>query len=223
MRRMHEREDGNGDGSGGPAAHGTGFPARDPARAWARERRTSLALAALFALVAGLTGVDLAVDLGHGIEVRHAITEGLVVLVGLAGASWMLWRLRILADEAQFLGERADALAADLLVSQSALTTSRAESLRWRTEAKDLIHGLGAAIDRQLEDWDLSPAEKEVALLLLKGLSHKEIADIRGTGEATVRQQSAGIYRKTGLGGRHDLAAFFLEDLLGPRETTAGS
>jgi hypothetical protein len=32
-----------------------------------------------------------------------------------------------------------------------------------------------------------------------------------------VRQQAGSIYRKAGLGGRRDLAAFFLEDLLGPR------
>lgn len=220
MQRMPERQDDRGEASVAPPARRPVLLSTDPARASVHERRTSLALAGLFALVAGLTGLDLAIDLGHGIEVRHAIAEGLVVLVGLAGVTWMLLRLRMLADEAQFLGERADALAADLLVSETELTTSRTEALRWRTEAKDLIRGLGAAIDRQLEDWGLSPAEKEVALLLLKGLSHKEIADIRGTGEATVRQQSAGIYRKAGIGGRHDLAAFFLEDLLGPRETT---
>ena len=40
-------------------------------------------------------------------------------------------------------------------------------------------------------------------------------------GEATVRQQSTAIYRKAGLDGRHDLAAFFLEDLLAPRSTRA--
>jgi DNA-binding NarL/FixJ family response regulator len=42
-------------------------------------------------------------------------------------------------------------------------------------------------------------------------------ATVRGVGETTVRQQSRAIYRKSGLSGRHELAAFFLEDLLGPR------
>jgi DNA-binding NarL/FixJ family response regulator len=56
-----------------------------------------------------------------------------------------------------------------------------------------------------------------VALLLLKGLSHKEVAGLREVSETTVRQQARAIYRKAGLSGRHDLAAFFLEDLLGPR------
>jgi len=182
-----------------------------------RERRTNIALAALFAMVAALTGFDLALDLRHGIELRHAVAEGAVVLVGLAGASWMLWRLRVLSDQAVRLSRRAQTLEADLLVSRAALVVSTADAERWKTEVGDLVSGLGAAIDRQLARWELSPAEQEVALLLLKGLSHKEIADIRGTGEATVRQQSTAIYRKAGLGGRHDLAAFFLEDLLGPR------
>jgi DNA-binding CsgD family transcriptional regulator len=62
----------------------------------------------------------------------------------------------------------------------------------------------------------LSPAEKEVALLLLKGLSHKELAKVRSITEATARQQARAIYKKAGLSGRSDLAAFFLEDLLVP-------
>ncbi|MBT8470373.1 MAG: helix-turn-helix transcriptional regulator [Myxococcales bacterium] len=67
--------------------------------------------------------------------------------------------------------------------------------------------------------WRLSPAEKEVALLLLKGLSHKEIAKVRSVTETTARQQARAVYRKAGLSGRHDLAAFFLEDLMLPTAT----
>jgi len=58
-----------------------------------------------------------------------------------------------------------------------------------------------------------------VALMLLKGLSHKEIAAQRGTSEGTVRQQALSIYRKTGLSGRSTLAAFFLEGLALPRRS----
>lgn len=181
------------------------------------DRRASLLLALLFGVVAALTAVDLAIDLAHGIEPMHAVAEGLVVLAGLGGASWMIARLGSLSRETRELGRRAEALAADLRLSREALAASREDAERWRSEVRHLTSGLGAAIDRQLEGWGLSPAEHEVALLLLKGLSHKEIADVRSTGEATVRQQSASIYRKAGLEGRHDLAAFFLEDLLAPR------
>jgi len=96
------------------------------------------------------------------------------------------------------------------------LDAAEAEAERWRGEADEVLRGLGVAIDRQFERWSLSAAEKEVALLLLKGLAHKEIADVRDTSERTVRQQSLAIYRKAGLSGRAELAAFFLEDLLLP-------
>ena len=39
----------------------------------------------------------------------------------------------------------------------------------------------------------------------------------RSVGPATVRQQATAIYRKASVEGRHDLSAFFLEDLLTPR------
>lgn len=80
--------------------------------------------------------------------------------------------------------------------------------------------GLGQAIDEQFDRWHLSPAEKEVGLLLLKGLSHKEVAEARAVTEATARQQARAVYKKAGLSGRHDLAAFFLEDLMLPTSTT---
>lgn len=69
-------------------------------------------------------------------------------------------------------------------------------------------------IDTQLDRWSLSPAEKEVALLLLKGLAHKEIASIRSTSEGSARQQAYAVYQKSGLSGRTEHSAFFLEDLL---------
>ena len=175
-----------------------------------RERAVSLATLLLFASMAVLAAVDLIADLGEGTTPGHVAIEGMVVIVGIGGALWMTSRLRGLAREAQELRALSRGLAADL-------DAAREESDRWRVEAADLITGLGAAIDRQLDRWGLTPAEKEIALLLLKGLSHKEIAAIREVGETTVRQQARALYRKAGLGGRHDLAAFFLEDLLDPR------
>jgi DNA-binding CsgD family transcriptional regulator len=85
-------------------------------------------------------------------------------------------------------------------------------------ETQDLLRGLSDQIDRQFEKWGLTAAEREIALLMLKGLRHKEIAGVRGTSERTVRQQALTIYKKAGLDGRTDLTAFFLEDLLQPVE-----
>jgi len=41
---------------------------------------------------------------------------------------------------------------------------------------------------------------------------------LRGTAEKTARVQSMAIYSKSGLSGRYELSAFFLEDLLVPPE-----
>ncbi|RFF28862.1 helix-turn-helix transcriptional regulator [Wenzhouxiangella sp. 15181] len=96
------------------------------------------------------------------------------------------------------------------------LDSVQAESRRWRERYQSTIRGLSEAIQEQFEAWQLSKAEAEIALLLLKGLSLKEIAAVRTTGERTVREQARAIYRKAGLTGRSELSAFFLEDLLLP-------
>jgi hypothetical protein len=57
-----------------------------------------------------------------------------------------------------------------------------------------------------------------VAMLLLKGLGHKEAASVLDRSERTVRQHAVSVYRKSGLAGRAELSAFFLEDLLLPMD-----
>ncbi len=107
----------------------------------------------------------------------------------------------------------------EILVFAMALAAIGVEAWQLRsaqTKSEDVLKGLAVAIDRQFDKWELTPAERDVALLQLKGLRHKEIADLRNTSERTVRQQALSIYKKAGLSGRTDLAAFFLEDLLLP-------
>ena len=129
-----------------------------------RERAVAGGLAIVFTLVATLAAIDLIADLGEGTSLRHLLVEGGSAALGLGGAVWMAARHRALVRETHALERRADELNEDL-------AASRAEAERWRGEAHDLIAGLSGAIDRQLERWGLSPAEKEIALLLLKGLS----------------------------------------------------
>jgi DNA-binding CsgD family transcriptional regulator len=161
-------------------------------------RRSTLA----FAAIGVLAGADILSDLGSGIATRHLLVEGALVAVALAA----VWRLRRLLRRT---GREVQALRGEV-------ATWRAEAERWRRESHALLAGLGAAMDQQFDRWELSPAEREVALLLVKGLASNEIATVRGTSERTVRQQSQAVYRKAGLAGRAELAAFFLEDLLLP-------
>ena len=164
--------------------------------------------------IALLAALDVASDLREGTTVGHVVVESGVFLAGMLGAIFMARRLLQVVRSEHAAREEALALAERLKVTE-------AEAARFRDETRSLLRGLGAAIDQQFERWALSPAEKEVALLLLKGLSHKEIAEVRSITEATARQQGRAVYKKAGLSGRSDLAAFFLEDLLLPSRAEA--
>jgi len=159
--------------------------------------------AVLFLGLVVFMAADLLTDVAHGATLGHLTVEILGMLVGLVGlaAMWRLLRASLRRNR-------------DLEV---ALDGTRTDLRKWRGEAQELLRGLGAAIDHQFERWGLSPAEREVGLLLLKGLSLKEAAAARRTSERTVRQQALAVYRKAGLSGRAELAAFFLQDLLLPR------
>ena len=158
-----------------------------------RSTRTAMAL---FVAISILIGWDIAGDYVEGAGLLHLSIE-LMVLLASAGGVAFLWRQ--LRQTRQGLGE------------------ALAEARQWRNENRELMQGLGVAIQNQFSRWKLSKAEAEVGLLLLKGLSHKEIAAVRGTGERTAKEQARALYRKSGLSGRSTLSSFFLEDLLPPK------
>jgi DNA-binding CsgD family transcriptional regulator len=161
-----------------------------------------LPLALLLAAIALSGALDLALDRPTTMLSFHVLYELLLILSAGAGAVW-LWA-----------GWRGAARAN--LHLQRTLAERQAERDAWRASAEQALAGLGAAIDRQFERWELTPAEREIVLLLLKGRSHKEIAGETARSERTVRQHAAAAYRKAGLGGRAELAAFFLEGLMLP-------
>lgn len=156
-----------------------------------------LAFAAIFVLV----GLDLVSDYGSGISVLHLVVELAVMAVSGAGVAYLVLHLR-----------EARSTVASLTVDVEA---ARREAERWQGETAELLAGLSAAFTRQFDRWSLTDAERHVAVGLLRGRSHKEIASERKTSERTVRQQARMIYQKAGLGGRSELAAFFLDGLPG--------
>ncbi len=90
------------------------------------------------------------------------------------------------------------------------------ELLRAQEAALDVARGaLSEVIEAQFADWGLTPAERDVGLLALKGLDVAGIAEVRGAAQGTVRAQLARIYAKAGVSGRAQFAAWFVEDLLG--------
>lgn len=87
-----------------------------------------------------------------------------------------------------------------------------------RREAEESLRVVQTAFHEVLEEkfaeWRLTPAERDVALFSLKGLSLQEIAGLRETSEGTVKAQSNAIYRKAGVSGRAQLLSLFIDDLL---------
>ncbi len=153
----------------------------------------------LFGVIFILIGWDLVADYSDGADWNHLMIEFIVLCVAGTGFG-LLWR--------RFA--KAHATLRALTVD---LAAARDEAEHWRSESRELLAGLRAAIEAQFSRWQLTSAETEVGLLLLKGLSHKEIANVRGTSERTAREQARALYRKAGLPGRSSLSAFFLEDL----------
>lgn len=167
-----------------------------------------LAIAGILLLVALGGAVDLALDRPSNWLSVHVLFEVAMMAFSLSFAAylWRGWR-----RATQSLQEATRAFA-------SRHETLKAERDQWRDSAQSALAGLGVAIDHQFEAWKLTPAEREVALLLLKGYGHKQIAGATQRSERTVRQHAVTVYQKSGLAGRAELAAFFLEDLLLPRD-----
>lgn len=160
-----------------------------------------------------------------------------LMLLGLLPFAAMLALEWVTEDEAIGLADfLVDALSLALLVATSVfaaliamdlreqraeraallgdLERATAEGAAWRKRAEDQLDLFRGAIGGQFDEWDATPAERDVGHLILRGLSHKEIARLRRTSEATVRQQAQSLYRKANLPNKGAFAAYFLDDVL---------
>jgi DNA-binding CsgD family transcriptional regulator len=103
------------------------------------------------------------------------------------------------------------------------LNETHAENMEWRKASKAQIDGFRGAVQNQFDEWELTKAEQDITSLILKGCSHKQIAEIRRSTVATVRQQAQSIYKKSKLKNRSELAAYFLDAILEPGPMANGS
>lgn len=92
-------------------------------------------------------------------------------------------------------------------------------ALRRRKEVEEKLRLASGAfselLQERFQEWGLTPAERDVALFVIKGMSTGEVADLRETSEGTVKAQTNAIYRKAGVSGRAQLVSLFVEDLMG--------
>lgn len=69
-------------------------------------------------------------------------------------------------------------------------------------------------LEGRFQKWSLTSAEREVAILAIKGFSIAEMADLRDTKQGTIKAQCASVYRKADVAGRLQLLSVFLDDLM---------
>lgn len=166
-----------------------------------RGLRWLLVAVLLLAIIGG--GIDLWLDAPESWWSLHVLYE-VALIVGAAASFTALWNGWWRARQS-------------LAETRHALDEQRTERDAWRDSARSALEGLGRAMNERFAGWGLTPAEREVALGLLKGRSHKAIAYETGRSERTVRQHAVAVYQKSALGGRAELSAYFLEGVMLPR------
>lgn len=159
-----------------------------------------IAILILAIIVAGNLG-DVIYDYREGASMSHLLMELSIAIISFAlitGLTIGVWKQR--RSNNRLKAELASKSGAKKQVLPPALASAR--------------HELALVLKDQFNEWNLTQTEREVAMLLLKGLSFKEIASVRSTLEKTVRQQASAIYKKANVSGRHEFSAWFIEDLL---------
>lgn len=155
-------------------------------------------------LILALVGIanlyDFAIDLSHGTSVSHLVFEALVIVMSLSVIIWLMLHMRS-------QNRALEQIKKEIADEKKRKKHAGGEGQETRDQLREII-------SRQFQHWQLTRGEQEVALLLLKGLSFKEIAAVRETHEKTVRQQASAIYKKANVNGRHAFSAWFIEDFL---------
>jgi len=154
----------------------------------------------VFVLIVTISGYDIISDLSHGTSYSHVFQEIVLLTLSFLALLWLLAGFRKQQVEIK-----------DLKNSLQKSENSQQQPAQYVLDARKR---LADVIGQQFSDWSLSRSEQEVGWLLLKGLSLKEIANLRDTKEKTVRQQASAIYKKAGVNGRHTFSAWFIEDIL---------
>ena len=159
-----------------------------------------LAVAAIITCVLYF-GFDMAADYAYRfasgaqyspVETFHLIAEVISVLL-------MIFAIHVLRGQMRFLRQQHQSDAQTLSL------------LRGHFER---------VIAAKFDEWNLSAAERDVTLLILKGMSVAAIAAARGTASGTVKAQSTAIFRKIGVGSKSELLSLFMDEFLD--STSAG-
>lgn len=166
-------------------------------------------ITAVLLVIMVLNFLDVMVDISLNVPTAHIIEESVIVLIAGLMALYLIWDIHRRT-------RRLKQMRTELNAAKQQIQSMNAQFSKARSEYFE-------AVNHQFDDWNLTRSERDVAFLMLKGLSTVEIAETRNTKEKTIRQQASSIYSKSGLEGRYALSAWFFEDILESREELSGT
>ncbi len=94
------------------------------------------------------------------------------------------------------------------------LRNARRRTMRAELALRAASGAFMEVLEERFTEWGLTPAERDVALFAIKGMSTQEIAVLRSTSEGTVKAQTNAIYRKADVSGRPQLLSLFIDELM---------
>ena len=136
------------------------------------------------------------------------VSDILLTIVGVR-AEPVSWQTREFLEIGAALG-----LLLGGVLGAVALSRTKAKSDEAHARLNELSGAFSDLMDSRFGDWQLTSAERDVALFAIKGMTTKEIADLRNTSEGTVKAQCIAIYRKAGVSNRYQLVSLFVEELI---------
>ncbi|PWJ16228.1 helix-turn-helix transcriptional regulator [Jannaschia seohaensis] len=154
------------------------------------------------AAIAGIVAVQAACAL-------MVVSDTVVSVLGLR-ATPLDWQLRELLEVGAALG-----LVLGTVMGVVALRRSDARRRKVEDQLRIASGAFSALMEQRFAEWGLTPAERDVALFSIKGLTLSDMAATRGTSEGTIKAQTAAVYRKAGVTSRTQLVCLFIEDLMG--------
>lgn len=128
-----------------------------------------LVIIGLLALIICFKLFDITSDIQLGIPQWHIAQEAMLLVLTVIGAMYLSYDLIRRSREVKALAKRLE--HADKKIDNMS------------TQMRSARQEYSQAVSQQFETWGFTKSEQQVAFLLLKGLSFKEIAEVRQTKE----------------------------------------
>lgn len=131
------------------------------------------------------------------------------ILASVLGVGPLSWQLYELVELGAALG-----LLLGVVLGWIVLRRTMARNVAVEDQLRVASGAFMDVLEERFAAWVLTPAERDVALFAIKGMSTQEIATLRNVSEGTIKAQTNAIYRKAGVSGRTQLLSLFIDDLM---------